>query len=264
METTKPYEDGMKTKQKPFDFDLLKKLSSKGIKIKPSLLKLCKRLSVFLSFILIGNALYAQVDLKSFTANFTGTRVKLSWGSVTENNSNYYSVERSPDGKTFQKIGMVKAEGNMQSQTDYSFFDKDYFENVIYYRLKCMDNSGKEKSLAGIIAVQVKEDIKEAAIYPLANVPTRVYVDITKINQTRVIVDATDADGQKLANKQLDKSKNEMAIELKSSYLIQKGDYTLMAFYDNHVIKSKLIIRDPSTNFSEDISKSKPRLFTLK
>ncbi|MEP7167751.1 MAG: hypothetical protein ABI855_00110 [Bacteroidota bacterium] len=264
MESTRPYQDGMKTKQKTLDFELLKKLSAKGIKIMPSLLKHCKRLSVFLSLALIATASHAQVELKNFTAYFTGVKVKLQWNISTENNLNYYSVERSQDGKTFETIGMVKASGKEQTQAYYSFFDKDYFNNVIYYRLKSVNNAGKEKPLAGIIAVQIREELKEVAIYPLAYIPTRVYVDVSKINQPKIIVDVTDADQQKLANKQLGKAQNENAVEMKSSYSIQKGDYTLTAFYDNHIVKCKLVIKDPSMNISEDFSMIKTQLFTLK
>ena len=265
MDSTRPYEDGMKTKQKPLNFELLKMLSAKGIKIKPSLLKHCKRLSVFLSLFFICIEVHAQTELKSFTANFTGTKAKLSWELKTENNINYFSVERSSDGKTFETIGMVKAAGTQQTQTHYSFFDKDYYDNVIYYRLKALSNEGKEKALAGIIAVQIKEEIKEAAIYPLSYIPNMVYVDVSKINNDKIIVDATDADGQKLVNQQLDKSQNEIAIPLKSSYIIQKGEYALTAFYNNHIVKTKLSIKDSSMNFSEiNNPPSKVQLFTLK
>lgn len=265
MESTRPYQDGMKTRPKPLNFELLKMFSAKGIKIKPSLLKYCKRLSVFLSLFFICIAVHAQTELKSFTANFTGSKTKLSWQLQAENNINYFSVERSPDGKTFETIGLVKATGNQQAQSGYSFVDKDYYDHVIYYRLKSLTNDAKEKALAGIIAVQIKDEIKETAIYPQSYIPIMVYVDISKINNDKIIVDATDADGQKLANRQLDKSQNEIAIALKSSYTIQNGEYTLTAFYENHILKTRLSIKDPSLNFS-DVSNSPGRiqLFTLK
>ncbi len=264
MGSTRPYDDGMKKKENQTDFELLKKLSSKGIRIKPSLLKLCKRLAVFLSLVLIATLAHSQVELKNFTASFTGKKVKLYWGTITETNSNYYAVERSADGKTFQTIGMVKAADNSTSEINYSFFDKDYFEFTVYYRLKAVNNSGKEKPLAVIAAVQLMEDVKEIALFPPAYIPNRVYVDVSKINQSKVIIDVTDADGQKLSNKTLDKTLNETAVELKTAYCIQKGNYVMTAFYENHVMKSKLIIKDSSENFSEIKTSSKEKLFTLK
>ncbi|MEO5572774.1 MAG: hypothetical protein ABIT08_15445 [Bacteroidia bacterium] len=265
MESTRPYQDGMKIRQKPLNFELLKMFSAKGIKIKPSLLKHCKQLSVFLSLFFICIGVHAQTELKSFTANFTGSKTKLSWELKGENNINYFSIERSPDGKMFETIGLVKATGNQQTQSGYSFFDKDYYDHVIYYRLKSLSNEGKEKALAGIIAVQIKDEIKEAAIYPQPYIPNMVYVDVSKINNDKIIVDATDADGQKLTNNKLDKSQNEIAVALKSSFTIQKGEYTLTAFYDNHIVKTRLSIKDSSLNFSEvNNPPGKIQLFTLK
>jgi len=264
MEPIKPYQDGMKTKQKPLSFELLKMLSAKGIKIKPSLLKYCKRLSVFLSLLSVCIAVHAQTELKSFKANFPGNKIKLEWNLMDENDINYFTIERSADGRTFETIGMVKSAGKKEGQSNYSFFDKDYYDHVIYYRLKSFSNDGKEKPLAGIVAVQIKEEIKETAIYPLAYIPNLIYVDISKINNNKVIVDATNADGQKLANQQLDKSQNEIAVALKSSPPIQKGEYTLTAFYDNHIIKTRLSIKDSSLNFSERMPSGKIQMFTLK
>jgi hypothetical protein len=263
MEPTKPYQDGMKSKQKPQSFELLKLLSAKGIKIKPSLLKHCKRLSIFLSLFSVCIAVHAQTELKSFKANFPGKKINLSWDLMNEDDINYFSIERSADGKTFETIGMVKSAGKKE-QSNYSFFDKDYYDNVVYYRLKSFSNDGKEKSLAGIVAVQIKEEVKETPIYPLSYIPNLIYVDVSKINNDKVIVDVTDSDGQKLVNQPLDKSQNEIAVALKSSRPVQKGEYTLTAFYDNHIVKTRLSIKDSSVNFSEKMPASKIQMFTLK
>src|ERR1051325_7048322 len=146
MESNRPYQDGMKT-IKPLNFEMLKKLSAKGIKIKPSLLKYCKMLSAFLMLIVFCNPVHAQADLKTFTAAFSGHKIKLQWELASEDHINYFSIERSADGKTFETIGLVKASGKKQEQSIYSFFDKDYFSNVLYYRLKSVSNENKEKSL---------------------------------------------------------------------------------------------------------------------
>ena len=254
----------MDIKKKSPDFELLKKLSAKGIKIEPALLKLCKKLLVFLSLIIICESLHAEADLKSFTASLTGTKVKLFWKMNTENNINYFSIERSADGKFFETVGMVKASENTTSHIDYTFIDKDYFNHVVYYRLKQKDNNGNEKILAGIIATQIEPETKETVIYPASKFPFKIYIDASKINSNKLIVDVMDSDGQKLANKELDKSQNEYAVEMKSAYTIQKGEYIVSAFYNNYVIKSRLAIQDPSMNLSANAMLTKRQPFTLK
>lgn len=265
MESSKPYTDGMKTKKSFVDFELLKKLSANGIKIKPSLLKFYKKFSIFLSFLfLIFVSAEAQTELKSFHANFTGMKVKLYWKTKTENNSNYFSVERSWNGKNFEVIGLVKATGNTTAGTDYSFIDKEYYSNVIYYCLKMTDRNGKEKLLGNIVAIQITEDVKEISIYPITNLPGAVYVDVSKLPGEQVIVDAIDAEGQKVASKKLNKTLNDAAFAMQTFYLLQKGEYSLIAFYDNQVLKSKLKVYDASLNFSENNTSVKNQVFTLK
>jgi hypothetical protein len=264
MESTKPYQDGMDIKKKSPDFELLKKLSAKGIKIEPAILKLCKKLLVFVSLIMICGSVHAETDLKCFTASLTGAKVKLFWKMNVESNINYFSIERSADGKFFETVGMIKASDNATAHIDYSFIDKDYYNHVVYYRLKQKDNNGTERILAGIIALQIETVTKETVIYPAPKFPSKIYIDASKINSNKLIVDVMDSDGQKLANKELDKSQNEYAVELKSAYAIQKGEYTVSAFYSNYVIKSRLAIQDPSMNLSANALISKRQPFTLK
>lgn len=264
MSPIKPFEDGMKSNKKSITSELLKKFSANGITIKPSLLKLYKQLSVFLSLFFISNVANAQAELGSFSANFNGRKAKLAWSTSWETNSNYFIVERSWNGKSFEPVGMVKAQGNPSAASNYSFIDKDYYDNVIYYRLKVADNAGQEKILGGIISIQLQEDVKQVSIYPIANVTTAVYMDVSKLSSDKIIVDAIDADGQKLISKQLNKLQSEVAIELKSQYLLQQGEYSLAAFFDNHVVKTKMSILDPSQNLSENTTGNKDQFFTLK
>ncbi len=271
MEPTKPYQDGMDIKKKSRDFELLKKLSAKGIKIEPTVLKLCKKLLIFVSLVFITHAGTAGTDLKSFTASFTGKKVKLFWKMNVENNVNYFSVERSVDGKFYETVGMIKASQKHEENTEYSFIDKDYYDKMVYYRLKRKDNNGGETALAGIIAVQITDPAAVPAVpavpviaYSSPYIPVKIYIDTKKINTNNLIVEVTDAEGQKLANKTIDKAGNEIAVEVNAPYIIQKGEYTMTAFYNNQVIKNKLIVKDSSLNLAEHNIKSNVQPFVLR
>lgn len=263
MESSKPYQDGMKTKEKKVSFELLKKLSANGIILKPSLLKLYKKLSVFLTILFVCNFANAQTGLKSFSANFISQKVNLFWETSTENNSNYFSVERSWNGKDFETIGLVKASVKSAAATRYSFTDKDYYNNVVYYRLKITDRNSREKVLGNIISFQITEETKEISIYPITNLPGVVYLDLCKLNSEKIIVDVTDADEQKIVSKTLEKPNPSSAFEMRTVHLLIKGNYTITAFFDNIVLKNKLTVADPSMNVTENGS-PREKLFTLK
>ena len=65
-----------------------------------------------------------------------------TWATTTEENSNYYDVERSSNGSTFQKIGTLTAKNTSNQQNNYLFKDVTPINGANYYRLKMVDKDG--------------------------------------------------------------------------------------------------------------------------
>ncbi len=70
------------------------------------------------------------------------------WTSVSEKNASHFELERSTDGKNFEFIANIKAEGGIDKVKEYQFIDdKLVFSrstvNIFYYRLKMVDLDGK-------------------------------------------------------------------------------------------------------------------------
>jgi hypothetical protein len=86
-----------------------------------------------------GAAVVVPVELINFSGNTEGGKNYLKWQTASEINSRDFEVERSSDGKIFEKIGSVKAKG---SGSNYTFSDKDFSQNLNYYRLKINDLDG--------------------------------------------------------------------------------------------------------------------------
>ncbi|MBI2729580.1 MAG: T9SS type A sorting domain-containing protein [Sphingobacteriales bacterium] len=79
-------------------------------------------------------------------ADENNTKVKLNWVTEMELNNDYYTIERSQDGKTYTSIGMVL--GSMNSSIRKTYEYKDDLKGVdvsktIYYRVKQSDIDGK-------------------------------------------------------------------------------------------------------------------------
>ncbi len=83
------------------------------------------------------------VSLTSFTATNTGKSVLLNWQTANELNNNYFAVERSTNGLSFQQIAAVKSKGNSSQTQQYSYEDFNFSTGQNYYRLKQVDNDGK-------------------------------------------------------------------------------------------------------------------------
>jgi hypothetical protein len=84
------------------------------------------------------------VQLLKFAAVLNSNlTVGLSWTTAQEENSSYFSVQRSFDGSNFQEIGEVKAKGFSSIPSNYAFTDPSILNGKAYYRLKIVDLDGK-------------------------------------------------------------------------------------------------------------------------
>lgn len=87
------------------------------------------------------------VELVSFSAQVDGEVVNLKWRTETEVNNYGFDIERAVNLRANQKewttIGFIEGHGNSNSPKDYSFVDSELpGVNIIYYRLKQIDNDG--------------------------------------------------------------------------------------------------------------------------
>lgn len=71
--------------------------------------------------------------------------VTVYWSTASEKNTDRFEVEVSDDKQHFVTAGVVKARGNSETTTTYSFEDVDAFRQnttTLYYRLKMIDENG--------------------------------------------------------------------------------------------------------------------------
>jgi hypothetical protein len=96
------------------------------------------------------------IDLLSFTASPQDAHVEVSWVTASENNNDYFNVERSVDGINFTSISTVDGAGNSTEMLTYSTVDNRPLDGTSYYRLKQTDYDGKT-SYSSIEAVEFNE-----------------------------------------------------------------------------------------------------------
>jgi len=75
------------------------------------------------------------IELVFFKGNVAGESVALTWATATELNFDYFSLERSNDGKAFNEIAQVKGHGTTNKQHTYSYEDTEPIIGRSYYRL---------------------------------------------------------------------------------------------------------------------------------
>ena len=67
--------------------------------------------------------------------------IKLNWSTASEENNDYFEIQKSYDSEVFTPIGYVDGAGNSNEVLDYSYTDSE--TNKAYYRLKQLDYDGE-------------------------------------------------------------------------------------------------------------------------
>jgi len=83
------------------------------------------------------------LSLISFTGQAEGDETLLNWSTSQEENTGYFQIERSLDGRNYTAIGRVTAAYNSNRQTNYSFVDPGPGAGSNFYRLIMVGLDGK-------------------------------------------------------------------------------------------------------------------------
>lgn len=94
--------------------------------------------------VITGGCATLPIELIEFNVTcFNNTTTELYWSTASETNNDYFTIERSIDGKKFNEIGSVKGTGNSNIIQNYKFSDDSRISKITYYRLKQTDFDGK-------------------------------------------------------------------------------------------------------------------------
>jgi hypothetical protein len=82
------------------------------------------------------------VELTYFGTENNENDVNLNWVTNSEVENDYFMIQASKDGFTYQTIGQVGGQGNTAEITNYQFVDQHPSSGITYYRLKQVDFDG--------------------------------------------------------------------------------------------------------------------------
>jgi hypothetical protein len=84
----------------------------------------------------------------------------LKWATASEQNSNYFLIERSVDGYEWRGVGQKESAGNSNEIIEYSYVDQFTNNSVAYYRLQQYDFDGQYKTYGPIVISNYQTDKK--------------------------------------------------------------------------------------------------------
>jgi hypothetical protein len=86
------------------------------------------------------------VHFSAFAVTADGCKVQIDWSTAMEISNDYFTVERSLDGRAFTDIATVQSKGNSTEKQDYSYTDEHPADGLNYYRIRQVDLDGKHTS----------------------------------------------------------------------------------------------------------------------
>ncbi|MFI5172021.1 MAG: T9SS type A sorting domain-containing protein, partial [Chitinophagales bacterium] len=137
------------------------------------------------------------IELIEFTGWFNGVENELHWKTGTEINSNYFEIQKSPDGINFSPIGIVDAAGNSTSELNYLFYDDDPIIGINYYKLKMVDQDGSFE-FTNTIAIRVDGDGVPAFIVYPNPVIDMLNISMSSSENTDIVARVTDVLGRNI------------------------------------------------------------------
>ena len=174
------------------------------------------------------------VELLSFTAKNEGAINYIIWQTATEINSSDYDIERSTDGKIFQKIGETKAQGKA---ADYEYIDRYPLSTTTYYRLKVNDLDGKS-SYSNIVSLSSNQKRLMAKAYPNP-CDENLTIEITTHKNSDVMIELIDIFGRLIYQSKVIGTEGVINMPISTKHL-PNGSYFLKVFDGQMVIQQKI------------------------
>lgn len=177
------------------------------------------------------------VTLISFTGENKGTYNALQWITATEENNDYFTVERSTDGVNFEELAVVDAAGFSNVTLVYNARDDHPPPGVVsYYRLSQTDYDGSREYFS-IIAIENDGMLDFSLIPNPASSEVIISGDLTQF--TDVGVEVYSVVGAKVLDKKMTGLNANEPIDLSS---LAAGSYTFLLRTDGAVSVQRLVI----------------------
>lgn len=210
---------------------------------------------VFLFFISSSLSIYSQTSfeklnittsaqllpevLLNFDAIFDNKKVELTWSSNTENNNNFYSIEKSKDAISFETVSTIKSFGNHSNIISY--FDVDFtpFDGISYYRLKQIDSEGKILS-SRLVSINNKTSTNSFVMNQSAIFETSSNL-MGSENSEILVVLRSEKGVESYSKVVIDEEHNIRTAD--SSPKLDNGVYTIVACSDNKLYSQKVVIK---------------------
>ncbi len=180
------------------------------------------------------------VVMTALKTSYTNGVAHLQWSSLQEQNSNYFDIQRSNDGASYNHLYTLPAKGSSDTEVKYVFDDIKPEAGVNYYRLKLVDRDGQYQ-YSNIATVNAgSKGTAITGVYPAPFID-KLTIAISSESKTTAQVSLFDNTGKQLSSRQLSVTKGINNLEVDNLGKLPRGFYILKVQTGNEVYVKKLI-----------------------
>jgi len=174
------------------------------------------------------------IELLYFRAEKLNNLIKLTWSTASEENNDYFTIEKSSDASTWNAIANIKGAGSSKSILSYSYQYSEIQTGILYYRLKQTDYN-KEFKYSAIISVNnhlLEDQEQQILLFPN---PNNGLFTVQSSKKDIYQVAIFDSSGKQVCDFVLDKP------DIDVSYLIN-GIYYVLFQNGSQIIVKKMMV----------------------
>ena len=147
-----------------------------------------------------GDCLPLPINWVYFDGSNVEKNVLLQWGTNSEINNSYFTIEKSNNGSTFEYLSNVSAKGtNDKGVMNYSFTDKQPY-SLGYYRISQTDKDGKKSYYK---TIQVKANISAGISVQHFVQGAYIYIQTNNATTGNASINLYSIEGRKLSSQKI-------------------------------------------------------------
>ncbi|MFW6020296.1 MAG: hypothetical protein ACOCPM_06915, partial [Bacteroidales bacterium] len=139
------------------------------------------------------------VELLSFKGEAEKNRNILRWSTASEINNDFFSLQKSENGKDFHLITTIDGSGNSNEVLQYEAMDYDVEQEITYYRLKQTDYNG-QFSYSDTISVKQHAGDTGEMTGDYWQEQNTLYLDLDYLKSGLLIIEMYDVFGNRVIN----------------------------------------------------------------
>ncbi len=176
----------------------------------------------------IGDCVTLPIELIDFEGKAQENGHLLQWFTASETNNDFYTLERSTDGKNFERITTISGAGTSSKPQTYSFLDRFAPNGISYYRLSQTDLDATTRYLGTIsLYRQSPSKLYIQNIYPI---PTsdKLFVEFGNPSMGNLELELVNTLGQVVLRQSIEGNINKAEVDCsrlkKGLYLLKLGE----------------------------------------